>query len=126
MTPEIFNAAAFWISISGGNLLALVYIAVKLRRDVLNLAWGPILARVLGSGLLCNLGSSIAFGVSISAHVVFGSSDSSFALMPLVMAPLGYWALMVLPIFTVYGGLAAALIGVKRFKSGARSNCPKG
>jgi hypothetical protein len=117
MKPELFNAVAFWISIGAGNLLALVYIAVKSRRGLLDLAWGPILARVLGSGLLFNLVSSIAFGVSISAHVVFGSSDSSFAVMPLVMAPLGYWALLFLPVFTLYGGLAAALIGIKRFKS---------
>jgi hypothetical protein len=48
--------------------------------------------KILVSGLGANLLGGILFGVIMALDVYFFSSDPSWFLMPLFMAPVGYWS----------------------------------
>ncbi|PHS31964.1 MAG: hypothetical protein COA92_07235 [Sulfurovum sp.] len=52
--------------------------------------------------VLTNLIGSLVFGVTLALQVAFGTGDTAWWFMPLIIAPIEYWLLFGLPILGYY------------------------
>ncbi len=64
-----------------------------------------------------NIVGGLIFGIAKALQVVFGTGDSAWWLMPLIIAPIEYLFVFGLPIIAYYIGLTSLVLYIMRKKN---------